>query len=35
MRLETEAHELELIARAFQIISKEISYQGLAKTLLR
>lgn len=35
MRLETEAHELELIAKAFQIISKEISYQGLAKTLLR
>ena len=35
MRLETEAHELELIARAFQIISKETSYQGLARTLLR
>ena len=35
MRLETETHELELVARAFQTISKEISYQGLAKALLR
>ncbi|SDS53621.1 ATP-binding protein [Bradyrhizobium canariense] len=35
MKLEDEAHELELIAKALQIISKEISYQGLAKALLR
>src|SRR5215475_4694538 len=34
MRLENETHELELIAKAFQIISREISYQGLAKALL-
>ena len=34
MRLEDETHALELIARAFQIISKEVSYQGLAKALL-
>ena len=35
MKLEEETHQLELIARAFQVISKEISYQGLAKALLR
>jgi signal transduction histidine kinase len=35
MRREEETHQLELIARAFQVISKEISYQGLAKALLR
>jgi signal transduction histidine kinase len=34
MKLEEETHQLELIARAFQVISKEISYQGLAKALL-
>jgi C4-dicarboxylate-specific signal transduction histidine kinase len=34
MKLENEAHELELIARAFQRISKEISYEGLARALL-
>ena len=34
MRLEDEARELELIAMAFQAISKEISYQGLAEALL-
>ena len=35
MRLENETHELELVAKAFQLISKETSYQGLAKALLR
>src|SRR5690348_15393268 len=35
MRLETETHELERLAKAFQIISKETSYQGLAMALLR
>src|SRR4029450_592028 len=35
MRLESETHELEAIAKAFQIISKEISYEGLAKALLK
>jgi C4-dicarboxylate-specific signal transduction histidine kinase len=35
MRLENEALELGLIAKALQIISKEISYQGLAAALLR
>jgi signal transduction histidine kinase len=34
MKLENEAHELELIAGAFQTISKEISYAGLARALL-
>ena len=34
MRLESGTHELEAIAKAFQIISKEISYEGLAKSLL-
>jgi signal transduction histidine kinase len=34
IRLESETEELELIAEAFQIISREISYQGLAKALL-
>src|SRR5215510_583581 len=35
MRLESETHELEAIAKAFQVISKEISYEGLAKALLK
>jgi signal transduction histidine kinase len=35
MRLENETSELELIAKAFQAISKEISYEGLAKALLK
>jgi signal transduction histidine kinase len=35
MRLENEAHELEPIARAFQTIAGETSYQGLAKALLK
>jgi signal transduction histidine kinase len=35
MRLESDTHELEAIAKAFQIISKEISYEGLAKALLK
>ena len=35
MRVENETHELELIAKALQVISKEMSYQGLAKALLR
>ena len=35
MRPESEAHELEAIAKAFQINSKEISYEGLAKALLK
>jgi len=34
MRFDNENEELELIARAFQIVSREISYQGLAKALL-
>jgi C4-dicarboxylate-specific signal transduction histidine kinase len=35
MRPENEAHELELIAKALRLISKEMSYQGLAKAFLR
>jgi signal transduction histidine kinase len=35
MKHENQAFELELIAKALQTISKEISYQGLAKALLR
>jgi signal transduction histidine kinase len=35
MKHETETLELELIAKALQTISKEISYQGLAEALLR
>jgi signal transduction histidine kinase len=35
MRLENETSEFELIAKAFQAISKEISYEGLAKALLK
>jgi signal transduction histidine kinase len=35
MRLEHEMPEIELIAKAFQAISKEISYQGLAEALLK
>jgi signal transduction histidine kinase len=35
MRLENETSELELIAQAFRAISKEISYEGLAKALLK
>jgi len=34
MRLENETSELELIAKAFRAISKETSYEGLAKALL-
>jgi signal transduction histidine kinase len=34
MRPEDETHELERLAKAFQIISKETTYQGLAKALL-
>src|ERR1043165_6546637 len=34
MKPENEGYELELIARAFRRISKEISYEGLAKALL-
>ena len=34
MRLENEASEIELIAKAFQAISREISYEGLARALL-
>jgi signal transduction histidine kinase len=34
MTLENETFELELIAKAFQAISKEISYRGLAEALL-
>ena len=34
MRLKNETFELDLIARALQTISKEISYGGLAKALL-
>jgi hypothetical protein len=35
MTLENETFELGLIAKAFQAISKEISYRGLAKALLQ
>jgi len=35
MRLENETSELELIAEALRAISKEISYEGLAKALLK
>jgi signal transduction histidine kinase len=35
MRLEKETSELELIANALQAISKEISYEGLARALLK
>jgi signal transduction histidine kinase len=35
MTLENQRFELELIAKAFQAISKEISYRGLAKALLQ
>ncbi|GLR90872.1 ATP-binding protein [Bradyrhizobium iriomotense] len=35
MRLESETHELEAIAKAFQIISKEMSYEGVARALLK
>ncbi|MGY4173522.1 ATP-binding protein [Bradyrhizobium sp. USDA 4529] len=35
MRLEVETSELELIAKAIQAISKETSYEGLAKALLK
>jgi GAF domain-containing protein len=35
MRLEKETSELELVANALQAISKEISYEGLAKALLK
>jgi signal transduction histidine kinase len=35
MTLENQTFELELIAKAFQAISKEISYGGLAKALLK
>jgi signal transduction histidine kinase len=35
MKHENEALELELIAKALQTISKEISYRGLAEALLR
>jgi C4-dicarboxylate-specific signal transduction histidine kinase len=35
MRLENEASEIGRIAKAFQAISKEISYEGLAKALLK
>jgi hypothetical protein len=34
MRLENETSELEMIAESFRAISKEISYEGLAKALL-
>ncbi|MBR0858297.1 ATP-binding protein [Bradyrhizobium liaoningense] len=34
MKLGSEAHELELISEAFQAISRESSYQGVAKALL-
>ena len=34
MKLENETHELERLAKAFQIISKETTYQGLARALL-
>ncbi|MCK1492182.1 GAF domain-containing protein [Bradyrhizobium sp. 180] len=35
MRLEVETSELERIGKAFQAISKETSYEGLAKALLK
>jgi len=35
MAFEGETFELELIAKAFEAISKEISFEGLAKALLR
>src|SRR5262245_29138128 len=35
MRLEHETSEIELIAKAIQAISKETSYEGLAKALLK
>ena len=35
MRLEHETPEIELVAKAFQAISKEISYEGLANALLK
>src|SRR5215475_10092527 len=35
MRLESETSEIGRIANAFQAISKEISYEGLAKALLK
>src|SRR6201984_3762264 len=35
MTLENETFELGMIAKAFQAISKEISYRGLAKALLQ
>ena len=35
MRLQNETIEMELIAKAFRTISKEISYEGLAKALLQ
>jgi hypothetical protein len=34
MQLENEAHDLERIAKAFRLISKEISSGGLANALL-
>jgi hypothetical protein len=34
MKLENEVNELELIARALQKITGEISYEGLAQALL-
>jgi signal transduction histidine kinase len=35
MRLKNETPELELVAQAFRAISKETSYEGLAKALLK
>jgi len=35
MRLEHETPEIELVAKAFHAISKEISYEGLANALLK
>ena len=35
MRLENETSEIGRIAKAFQAIAKEISYEGLAKALLK
>jgi hypothetical protein len=35
MTLENETSELDVIAKALQAISKEISYGGLAKALLK
>lgn len=34
MQLENEAHDLERIAKAFRLISKEIGYGGLANAFL-